>query len=188
MKWLWIILEFFKAGLFSVGGGLATLPFLNQMTQRYDWFTVQELTDMIAISEMTPGAIGINMSTYAGFQAQGIVGAICATAALILPSILIILMIANFMEKFSDSKWIQNGMVGIKAAAGALILGALMSVFQWTFLNREAFFATGQIKDLIRGVPLFLFGICFLLIKKFPSVHPIAFLGIGALIGILLQL
>lgn len=82
-----LFLEFFKIGLFAVGGGLATIPFLHQLAEKYTWFTVQTLVDMIAISESTPGAMGVNMSTYTGFTTAGIPGALTATFALILPSI-----------------------------------------------------------------------------------------------------
>ena len=86
MVYLQLFVEFFKTGLLAVGGGLATLPFLKEIAQTYSWFSVSQLTDMIAISESTPGPIGINMSTYAGFHAAGIPGAIVSTLSLVLPS------------------------------------------------------------------------------------------------------
>ena len=85
-----LFLEFFKIGLFAVGGGLATIPFLHQLAEKYTWFTVETLVDMIAISESTPGAMGVNMATYTGFTTAGIPGSLVATLGLVLPSIVII--------------------------------------------------------------------------------------------------
>ena len=86
MIYLHLFWEFFKTGLFSIGGGLATLPFLRQMGQRYHWFTETELANMLAVSESTPGPIGVNMATYVGFTAGGIPGAVIATLGLVAPS------------------------------------------------------------------------------------------------------
>ena len=88
-----LIYEFLKTGLFAVGGGMATVPFLKEIARNYSWFTENELLDMIAVSESTPGPIGVNMATYAGFRAAGPLGALCSTLSLIAPSIIIILII-----------------------------------------------------------------------------------------------
>ena len=98
MIYLILAFEFFKIGLFSIGGGMATLPFLMDLTNKYDWFTVSELTNMVAISESTPGPVGINMATYAGYNAAGVLGAIVATLALTAPAWIIIILIAKFLE------------------------------------------------------------------------------------------
>ena len=103
MIYLTLFYEFFKIGLFAVGGGIATLPFLMDLTDKYDWYTASELTNMIAISESTPGPVGINMATYAGYQAAGIGGAIVATVSLVLPALIIIVIVARFMKKFYDN-------------------------------------------------------------------------------------
>ena len=95
MIFLQLFYEFFKIGLFAVGGGMATIPFLMDLTSRYSWFTMADLTNMIAVSESTPGPIGINMATYAGFNAAGIPGALCATLSLVLPAWIIIILIAS---------------------------------------------------------------------------------------------
>lgn len=92
MIFLQLFYEFFKAGLFAIGGGLATLPFLKQISLRYPWFTPNDLMDMIAVSESTPGPMGVNSATYAGFHAAGIPGAITATCSLVLPSVIIIIL------------------------------------------------------------------------------------------------
>ena len=105
MTLLRLMLEFIKTGLFSVGGGLATLPFLYEMSDATGWFSHADIADMIAVSESTPGAIGINMSTYAGFKTAGVLGGILATLALAFPSVVIILIIAKFLNKFRDNPW-----------------------------------------------------------------------------------
>ena len=91
MTYLYLFLEFFKIGLFAIGGGPATLPFLMDLTEKYDWYTMTDLTNMVAVSESTPGPIGINMATYAGFNAAGTPGGIVATMSLVLPSIIVII-------------------------------------------------------------------------------------------------
>ena len=95
-----VAIEFFKTGLFAVGGGLATIPFLQDMAIKYGWFDLTTLSTMIAVSESTPGPIGINMATYVGYITLGPVGGIISTIALVTPSIIVILIIANMLEKF----------------------------------------------------------------------------------------
>ena len=103
MIFLQLFYEFFKAGLFAIGGGLATLPFLKQISLRYPWFTPNDLMDMIAVSESTPGPMGVNSATYAGFHAAGIPGALMATCSLVLPSVIIIILVSRALDKFRDS-------------------------------------------------------------------------------------
>ena len=112
MIFLRLFFEFFKTGLFSIGGGLATIPFLQDMGEATGWFTNQELTTMIAVSESTPGPMGVNMATYVGYHmgcntvlgpAGGILGAVIATLGLVAPSIIVILIIARFLQKFRHS-------------------------------------------------------------------------------------
>ena len=103
MIYIQLFCEFFKIGLFAVGGGLATLPFLYDLASKYPWFDATMLPNMIAISESTPGPIGVNMATYAGFSATGIIGGIIATLGLVTPSIMIIMIIASFLNKFKEN-------------------------------------------------------------------------------------
>lgn len=105
MIYLTLFYEFFKAGLFAIGGGLATLPFLSRMADMYPWLTHAQLADMIAVSESTPGAIGINCATYAGFHAAGIPGAVVATLSLVLPSYLVILAVAGYWKNSGKTPW-----------------------------------------------------------------------------------
>ena len=107
MKFLTLFLEFFKTGLFAIGGGLATLPFLSEIGSKYGWFTQAELANMLAVSESTPGPIGVNMATYVGNTAGGVLGGVITTLSLILPSYLIILMVSKVMNKFHDTLYVQ---------------------------------------------------------------------------------
>lgn len=116
--------EFFKIGLFAVGGGLVTIPFLFELTKKYDWFNAQELMDMIAVSQSTPGPIGVNMATYAGFQTAGISGGIIATLGLVLPSLVIVILVSKLLDKCSESCFVADVMAAIRPAGIALILQA----------------------------------------------------------------
>ena len=104
MIYLRLFFEFCKIGLFSIGGGLATIPFLTDLGERTGWFTSGDLANMIAISESTPGPMGVNMATYVGFSSGGVLGGVIATLGLIFPSVVVILIIANFLQKFRQSK------------------------------------------------------------------------------------
>ena len=119
-----LFLEFFKIGLFALGGGMVTVPFLFELSDKYSWFTSQELIDMIAVSESSPGPIGVNMATYAGFMTSGILGGLVATLGLVLPSLIIIVLIAKVLEKYKDSDFFKRLMFAIHPAVIALILNA----------------------------------------------------------------
>ena len=116
-----LIFEFFKIGLFSVGGGLATLPFLYRLADKYPWFSVDQIPDMIAISESTPGPLGVNMATYTGFQHSGVLGSICATVGLIFPSVVIIIIVSRMLDKFRSNKYVNYAFYGLRPAVMGLI-------------------------------------------------------------------
>ena len=132
MTLLRLFFEFCRVGLFSVGGGLATIPFLTDLGERTQWFDSGDLANMIAISESTPGPMGVNMATYVGFHTGslaggpvlGIIGGVVATLGLIFPSIVIILIIAGFLQKFRQSKAVDAVFYGLRAASVALITAA----------------------------------------------------------------
>ena len=187
MIFLQLIFEFFKTGLFSVGGGLATLPFLYEMSDKTGWFTHADIADMIAISESTPGAIGINMATYAGYKTAGLPGGICATVGLALPSLIIILIIAQFLEHFSDNRHVQNAFYGLRPASIAMISAALVNVIKVALIRQAAFSETGNVFSIFRPIPLLMAVALYFSMKKL-KWHPIVFLGISALIGIVLKL
>ncbi len=181
MIYLTMIYEFFKVGLFSVGGGLATLPFLFDISKRYPWFTASELTNMIAVSESTPGPIGVNMATYTGFKAAGILGGVVTTLSLVLPSIIVILIVARILEKFKDSLIVKDIFYGLRAAVAGLIAVSVVNVLVQNL-------AVPQSADLIATIDLrkiILFGLLLFGVFKFKK-HPLLYIGIGALAGVLL--
>ena len=145
---LWLFLEFFKVGLCAFGGGLATIPFLEELSQTRGWFTLDQLADMIAIAESTPGAIGINMSTYVGYLVgfesfgenvfMGFIGGVVATLGLISPSIIIILIICQFLKKFRDAKVVNWTFYGLRAASFGLICNAAYSILKLSIINIES--------------------------------------------------
>lgn len=188
MVYLQLFFQFFKTGLLAVGGGLATLPFLKEIAETHSWFSVDQLTDMIAISESTPGPIGINMSTYAGYHAAGVLGGIIATLSLVLPSYIIILIVSRFLEKFRDSALVNNIFYGIRPATAGLIAGAMFDVFLMSLFRTDAFAAGGSILDFLRIVPIILYIVALISVLKFPKIHPIVFIIGGAALGILFKL
>ena len=183
-----LIWEFFKAGLFAIGGGMATIPFLQEMSENYGWFSQDELLDMIAVSESTPGAIGINISSYAGYKSYGLGGAILASLALITGPIIIILIIARMMERFRQSKLVNDMFQAIRPASAGLILGAMSSVMALTLFNMDLYQQTGNFIDLVRIGPIFLFAIFLFALIKFKKIHPLLIIAISGLIGVIFAL
>lgn len=200
-----LMLEFFKTGLFAIGGGLATIPFLREMAQKYPWFEVSELTDMIAISESTPGPIGVNMATYAGFNMGtsgsegimgiplGVLGGIAATLSLICPSIIIILIVAKFLEKFKNNKLVDGAFYGIRPCSAALVAVAmldvlLLSVFTGSTDVTFGGLTIGGVPEAVNVTGLILFAVLIPFIAKFKKLHPIVFIAIGAVVGIIFKM
>lgn len=183
MIYLRLIYEFFKTGLFAVGGGLATIPFLRDMGASTGWFTDADLTTMIAVSESTPGPMGVNMATYVGFHIAGIPGAVLATLGLITPSILVILIIAGFLARFRESKLVDAAFKGLRPASTALIAAAGLSVAKNVLLNLQG--AETALSTVIRWPALLLAAAVFVCmrIKPLKKLHPIVFIGISAVIG-----
>lgn len=181
---LLLILEFFKTGLFAIGGGPATIPFLMDMAEKYPWFSMAELSDMIAVSESTPGPVGINMATYAGFKTLGLFGGIVSTLALTVPSIVIILIIARFLENFQENKYVKAVFSGIKPAVTALIAVAVMSIFKVSLFDISDGAMTPRISSMIICV------VIFVLIQwpKTKKMHPALWFLFAALVGIVLKL
>ena len=184
MTYLLLFFEFFKTGLFAVGGGAATIPFLMEMTNRYDWFTKSELLNMIAVSESTPGPIGINMATYAGFHTGGIFGAVLATFALVLPAFIIMTFIARLFARYKDNQTVQSVFTGIRPAVAAMIASAAWSVINVTMFAVKNDHVHLLIAPAILCV-LLLVGMNLKWCRKF---HPAVWIGIGALAGIILRL
>ena len=186
MIFLRLVLEFAKTGLFSVGGGLATLPFLYEMASNTGWFTHADVADMIAVSESTPGAIGINMATYAGFKTAGIPGGIMATLGLALPSVIIILIIARFLAKFRKNPLVEGAFYGLRPASIAMITVAGLNVAKISLLNLPAWEISHAVGDLFVWKALALGVVLFIAQKKL-KWHPVIFIAISAVVGIVFK-
>lgn len=186
MIYLRLFYEFFKVGLFAVGGGLATFPFLEDMAVRIpEWFSISDLVNMIAVSEATPGPIGVNMATYAGVVAGGVAGGVISTLGLITPSVIIILIVAKFLDKFRKNFYVESAFYGLRPAVLGLIAAAGFSVFKNSLfdisalLNKSGFFEIVDIKAVL------IFAVSFVLIKKL-KVSPILCIIGSAIVGMLL--
>lgn len=188
MIYFQLFYEFFKTGLFSIGGGLATLPFLYDVSDRTGWFTYDQLADMIAISESTPGAIGINMATYVGHLTAGPLGGIVATLGLVSPAIIIILLIGGLLMRYRKSFYIEAVFYGLRPASTALIAAAGFSVV-WTDLFDTSRLIAGDWFGFINWQSLFLAIILFFVMRHrlFKNLHPVIFIALSALIGIVFQ-
>lgn len=186
MVYLKLFSVFFKIGLFSVGGGLATLPFLQQLVSKYGWITSEELVNMIAISESTPGPIGVNVATFVGNNTAGILGGIISTLGLITPSIIIILVIAHYFSEFSEEHIVKSAFYGIRPAVAGLIGAAGFEVAKITLFNIDTYFKTNNILDFfeIKGIMLFI--VMLYLIDKYKK-HPIIYIICAAVIGIVFK-
>ncbi len=187
MIFLQLFWEFFKTGLFAVGGGLATLPFLKQIALKYPWFTPADLMNMIAVSESTPGPIGVNSATYAGFHAAGLPGALMATFALVLPSVVIIIAISRALTRFRESKLVQSAFYGLRPASAGLILGAMASVFAASLLHLDLWTSLCSLGAVLNVPALLVFLGFMVAIRLLPKVHPIVFIALGAVIGIVFR-
>lgn len=181
---LTLIFEFFKTGLFAVGGGLATIPFLNEMVAKYGWFTTETLTTMIAVSESTPGPMGINMATFVGTHLAGIGGGIITTLSLVAPSIIVISIIAKMFVKFKNSSIVQGIFYGLRPAVVALIIGACSSIFMITLLHTDPKLSGFELLNL-KSIGIF---VLLAAVYKYKKVNPILILFCSGVIGILIQL
>ena len=185
MELLTMCFEFFKTGLFAVGGGLATLPFLTQMQEKYGWFTAEELANMIAVGESTPGPIGVNLATYVGYSSFGIFGGLLATLFLVLPSLIVIMIVARAMDKYQKNPLVQNMFAFMRPAVAGLIAAAGFAVLKIA-LFREAETFLGSINWI--AVVLFAVLVALLHWKPLKKLHPIVFIAAGAVVGILLKM
>jgi len=181
MKYLILFLTFFKIGAFTFGGGYAMLPLIQQEVAKHEWMSQQELIDFIAVSESTPGPFAVNAATYVGAKVAQIPGAICATLGVILPSFLIILIIAGCFEKFKESKYVKGIMSGLKPAVVGLIAAAILTI------GKTVFMPDGISLELLKTPTTYLLlgifavsTVCAL--KKF---HPIKIIAFSALAGII---
>lgn len=207
MTFLRLFLEFFKIGICAFGGGLATIPFLEELSQTTGWFSLEDLANMIAISESTPGAIGVNMATYVGYTTimneynnvfLAFLGGATATLSFVMPSIIVILIICQFLNRFRSNKYVEFAFYGLRAASFGLICSAAYSILKLSivsptnasdaFVSREG---TGFWNQLWQGFINFWDYKCLILavvmgffIFKFKK-HPIIYIAAAAIIGII---
>lgn len=179
--------EFFKIGLFAIGGGLATLPFLQELSEKTGWYTTEMLANMIAVSESTPGPIGINMATYTGFQAGGVLGGIVATLSLVCPSIIVCVLIAKMLDKFNDSKYVKSVFNVLRPVVVGLIAAAGYQIFKISIIRLELFRESGFWVNLLDWKAAVIFVVLFILVMKWKK-HPLVFVAIGAAVGIILRM
>ncbi|MCJ8342895.1 MAG: chromate transporter [Cetobacterium sp.] len=168
--------EFFKIGLFTIGGGLATIPFLRELSIKTNWFSEMDLVNMLAISESTPGAIGVNMATYTGFLTGDFLGGTVATLGLVTPSILIILLISKALKKFKENPFVISGFYAIRPASIGLIVAATFGIVKVSFFPNNI-----NIKAIILGI------ILWIIIKKIKT-NPILLIFFSGIIGIICKI
>ena len=186
MIYLQLFFEFFKTGLFTIGGALATIPFLQEMADNTGWFTQAQLTDMIAISESTPGPIGINMATYVGYMTAGFPGGLIASLGLVTPSLMIVLLVAGLLSRFKESTLTESAFYGLRPASVGLISAAGLSVLRSSLIREDLWELTGAVSDLFDIKAILLAAILLLLANK-TKIHPIIFIAVSALIGIIFK-
>ena len=190
--------EFFKTGLFAVGGGMATLPFLKDIGQSMGWYTYTDLMNMLAVSESTPGPIGINMATYVGFTVGGIPGAVIATLGEVTPSIIVILIVAMMLKKFRDNRYVNMAFYGLRPASTGLIGAACVTVVLEVMTGIKVLAADGALVNTFRLVgeslikwPGVLLGALLIVLTNFvkpvKNWHPIVFIAFSAVVGIVFR-
>ena len=195
MIFLELYFRFFMVGLFSIGGGLATLPFLTSMGETTGWFDAMDISNMVAISESTPGPIGINMATYIGYQIGsqmgapfGILGCIIASLGEVTPCVIVIIIISKMLMKFRDSKYVEYAFYGLRAASVGLITAAWLGVAKIAFFNSEVMAESGNFLMSVDYKSIILSGVIFFLITKFKKIHPIALIAVSAVVGIIFKM
>ena len=190
--------EFFKTGLFAIGGGMATLPFLKDIGESTGWYTYGELMNMLAVSESTPGPIGINMATYVGFTVAGVPGAVVATIGEVTPSIIVILLVATMLKRFRDSKYVDSMFYGLRPASAGLIGAACVSVILEVLTCIRISSADGVLLNRVQTAGGSLLNLRGLLlaaallaltnwVKPTKKLHPIVFILLSAVVGVLLR-
>ena len=188
MLYLRLFWEFFKTGLFAVGGGMATLPFLYSMSDATGWFTHAQLADMIAVSESTPGPIGVNMATYVGFSTAGVPGAVVATLGLITPSVIIILIIARVLAAFRQNKVVDAAFYGLRPCSVGLIAAAGLLVVKIALFDVDLYRQTGVLMNLFQWKAIALAAVLIVLtryVKPLKKLHPLFFILGSAAVGAL---
>ncbi|WP_405344467.1 chromate transporter [Ruminococcus sp.] len=180
---LLLFLEFFKMGALTFGGGYAMIPFIEETVLRHGWMTTSELVDFIAVSESTPGAFAVNISTYIGSEVGGLSGSLVATLGLVLPPFLIIILIAKVYEKIRENRLVQGAMMGLKATVVGLIAATVLSVGQEIFFSEGINLAVFRSANFYVSLIIFAVALFLLLYKK---LNPILIIAGSAVVGIVL--
>lgn len=180
MIYLKLFLTFFKIGLFTFGGGYAMLPLIQAEVLENEWMTNTEIMNFVAVSESTPGPFAINMATFVGTETGGIFGAFCSTLGVVMPSFIVILLVATFYEKFKKNKVVAGCMTGLRPAAIGLIASAALS------LAITAFFADGVSIAVFKNVEFYISAVvCIVMtVLALKKVHPIKIITASAVVGI----
>lgn len=195
MLYLQIFFEFFKTGLFAVGGGMATIPFLYELSDKTGWFTHEELANMVAVGESTPGPIGVNMATYVGFLTGsgefgtwgGVLGAVIATLGLITPSIIIILIVASVLNAFRKSKVVTDLFYGLRPASTGMIAAAGLGVIYTNFFVNDESAASFSVNWLCIALAVTIW-VMSNVVKPTKKLHPIVFIAFAAVVGIVFKM
>lgn len=185
-----LFFEFAKVGLFAVGGGMATVPFMYDIADRTGWFTHELLADMIAVSESTPGPIGVNMATYVGYVTAGYPGSVVATLGLIAPEILVILLVARAMKAFRDHPLVDAGFYGLRPCSVGLIAAAGMLVLRIALLHTDLIGTGATLLQIVNWKAVALAAVlltCTRYVKKLKGLHPVVFILASAAVGMLFQ-
>ncbi len=184
MIYIRLFIEFAKIGLFSIGGGMATIPFLQDLSRRTGWFTIRQLTDFIAISEATPGSLAINLATFAGYETAGVAGSILATLGIMFPALILITAMASLLHRFRENRYVERAFYGLRPCVLALIGSAFLGLVEVTMFKPDL-----GLSDLLSGINLkavviFLAVLALMNIRRLKEMHPVFFLGISAVAGI----
>ncbi len=181
--------EFFKIGLFSLGGGYATLPFLYHMSEQYHWFSSVELTQMLAISSITPGPVGLNVATYAGFKTAGIIGSIIATSAIMMPSYFMVVAISKMLKKFRNNFLVESALYALRPATAAMIGAVSIRLFKDCAIRSMSFnsFSFAKITSFL-DIKAIVLIICLFIFSFYYKKDPLIFLLIGAVAGIIMHI
>lgn len=167
-----LCIEFFKIGLFSFGGGYATIPFLYHISQIYGWYSLEELTHMIAVASITPGPVGINVATYAGLKSAGILGSVIATTSEMLPSFFLVIIVSKLLKKFSDNFYVKSLIMTLKPISCALLTAV----------------AIGLLRPEIHDIKAMILLATLLLISWKSKKDPLFYILIASLAGVIVRL
>ena len=181
MIYLILFWEFFKIGLFSIGGGLATLPFLYKLAGVYPWLPAETIPDMAAAAQFSPGAIGVNISLITGFRCAGVAGGIIAALGLITPSIIIIIIVARMFSSFKENRTVKAVFSGLRPAAAGLLAAVTCALIHASLFNAGVSGWDG----LLRWRESVFFALLFFAIHRFKK-HPVLYIAAAGVIGIML--